>query len=175
MAAAHGPASLLVRRAATASDTSAPSLATNSHSVGAAAPVRASGVVISTGSGFQDGGPGTTVERSRWSTSRPQTIHPQGSVVGADGISSDRPASAAQATNTCDVRATLVRRRVAGAEASYGISIDHTERPNVPLTAERQRLTRTVFLWVFVLPAASVVVRANERSVRALALRLAKP
>ena len=71
---------------------SAPVRATRSQSVGAAPPARASGVVIMTGSGFHEGAPGTTVESWRCRTSRPQTIQPQGSVVGAEGASSDKAA-----------------------------------------------------------------------------------
>src|SRR5215207_7616459 len=85
------------------SDARAPARATSSHSVGAASPARASGVVISTGSGFQAGAPGTTVDSSRWSSSRPQTIHPHESVVGFDGTSSESPATTRQAA-TAGVR-----------------------------------------------------------------------
>src|SRR3954465_13958702 len=70
--------------------------ASQSHSQGAAPAVSPSGVVTSTGRGFQDGAPGTIVDRSRCRTSRPQTIQPQGSVVGADGASSESAASARQ-------------------------------------------------------------------------------
>ena len=49
----------------------------------------------STGSGFHDGP--STVDRSRWTISRPQMIHAHGSYVGADGPSSDSAASASTA------------------------------------------------------------------------------
>ena len=45
---------------------------------------------------FHDGAPGTTVESCRWIASRPHTIQPQGSVVGADGTSRDSTANARQ-------------------------------------------------------------------------------
>jgi hypothetical protein len=49
------------------------------------------------GSGFHDGAPGTIVSRLPWTISRPQTIQPHGSVVGAEGTSSVRAASAMHA------------------------------------------------------------------------------
>src|SRR3954471_13027412 len=71
--------------------------ATTSQRSGAELPKSDSGAVRSTGSGFQEGAPPTAVEKSRWTISRPQTIQPHGSVVGADGIRSDAAASATQA------------------------------------------------------------------------------
>ena len=60
------------------SASSAPARAITNHRAGAALlPNSAKGAVNSTGSGFHDGPP--TVERSRWTTSRPQMIHDHGS------------------------------------------------------------------------------------------------
>src|SRR5919108_6491903 len=73
------------------------------QSCGAAPPRSESGAVNSTGSGFHEGAPRIAVESSRCTTSRPQTIQPQGSVVGAEGISSDAAATAPQATAAISV------------------------------------------------------------------------
>src|SRR4051794_30986864 len=77
---------------------SVPTRATKTHRSGARPPDSENGIVKSTGSGFQDGP--STVERSRWTISRPQMIHAQGSYVGADGIRNDSAASPRTASAT---------------------------------------------------------------------------
>jgi ABC-2 type transport system ATP-binding protein len=71
--------------------------ATTSQRSGADRPNSDSGAVSRTGSGFHAGEPPTAVCRSRPRTSRPQTIHPHGSVVGTEGSASESAASAASA------------------------------------------------------------------------------
>src|SRR4051812_13901049 len=99
MMPAPRPPSRAATRKASHSATRPPARATTSHAPGAAAPSTESGVVIRTGSGFQEGGP-ATVFRPRWAICRPQTIHPHGSVVGTDGINSDASARAMLAATT---------------------------------------------------------------------------
>src|SRR3954468_3800272 len=117
---ATGPASRAPRRYANASAKIPPARATASQAAGAAAPSSDRGAVNSTGSGFQEGGPATVSSR-RCTISRPHTIQPQGSVVGADGASRDRAPSARHAPSTTGMREVEVApMRVARADENSG-------------------------------------------------------
>src|SRR5262245_64742147 len=103
--AATRPAKTFVpgaRRAATRNaDTTATIPAartTTSQSAGAALPKIDRTVVTATGSGLKDGPPG--VLRSRWATSRPQTIQAQGSYAGEPGRTTRDTAATASAAAT---------------------------------------------------------------------------